>query len=304
MPLPSPGELINKRTIMIPDEAPAAQHYEASDIPPSFYCPLTLQVMYDPVMDTCGYSYERVAIEGWLNLYKSSPKAPERPVDMRSLIPNKAMKEVIHGVMGTKWVETKRQEMPSGSAEEFVSNARRHRLTRHACQYRRTIDCYLEDMSNIINVELLLSEDGTCAFEYESLNFRVEVSEHCSYFSLSCQSLLVEELTDDLRDRILRLDHFQTRGACVSLDENSNSLQLCYIRIISEVSSSKFGRILEDFLDTAVYLKKRLATPQMLDPSKSINDDDSKRKAEDNHMHKEGKSKAGKASANYLGIQG
>jgi len=41
--------------------------------PPSFYCPLTMNLMKDPVQDREGNTYERFAIEQWLQSNPTSP---------------------------------------------------------------------------------------------------------------------------------------------------------------------------------------------------------------------------------------
>lgn len=53
------------------------------DIPPNFICPLTLQIMEDPVQDTCGHTFERRAI---LNLFERSNN-PLCPISQKPLVP-------------------------------------------------------------------------------------------------------------------------------------------------------------------------------------------------------------------------
>jgi hypothetical protein len=43
------------------------------DVPDSYYCPLTFELMVDPVIDPDGHSYERTAIEEWLRINPVSP---------------------------------------------------------------------------------------------------------------------------------------------------------------------------------------------------------------------------------------
>lgn len=40
---------------------------------PNFYCPITGDVMSDPVIDRDGITYERVAIEEWIHRRATSP---------------------------------------------------------------------------------------------------------------------------------------------------------------------------------------------------------------------------------------
>ncbi|KAL9186885.1 hypothetical protein ACHAXT_010605 [Thalassiosira profunda] len=61
---------------------------------PSFYCPLTMAVMTDPVQDREGNSYEKDAIERWLTSHETSPITRNR-LRKRHLVPNRALKEAI-----------------------------------------------------------------------------------------------------------------------------------------------------------------------------------------------------------------
>ena len=60
---------------------------EDEKAPRDFICPLTLQVMRDPVLSRYGQNYERHAILEWLTLHKNCPLT-RRPLEMRGLIAN------------------------------------------------------------------------------------------------------------------------------------------------------------------------------------------------------------------------
>merc|ERR1719327_592295 len=60
----------------------------AMGIPPDFLCPITNEVMVDPVMAADGHSYERCAIERWFDLgHHTSPKT-NAALDSQVLIAN------------------------------------------------------------------------------------------------------------------------------------------------------------------------------------------------------------------------
>jgi len=44
--------------------------------PPSFFCPITLELMVNPVITSDGYSYERAAIQEWFTKYPRDTKSP------------------------------------------------------------------------------------------------------------------------------------------------------------------------------------------------------------------------------------
>lgn len=58
------------------------------------YCPITYQLMIDPVMDPEGYTYEREAIVNWLRSKSESPFT-RNPLHIDQLIPNRALKSAI-----------------------------------------------------------------------------------------------------------------------------------------------------------------------------------------------------------------
>ena len=62
--------------------------------PSEFYCPISHEVMRDPVVDTEGNSYERSAIEEWLSRNASSP-VTRQPLSKSQLKPNRALKDAI-----------------------------------------------------------------------------------------------------------------------------------------------------------------------------------------------------------------
>lgn len=64
------------------------------DIPDEFECPITKMVMEDPVIAADGRSYERSAIEEWLELHTTSPMT-NKVLSHRWLTPNLALKNLI-----------------------------------------------------------------------------------------------------------------------------------------------------------------------------------------------------------------
>lgn len=63
-------------------------------VPSTFFCPITGEIMKDPVVNMCGNTYERLAITEW---YKRSYKDPlfGQNVNNMHLFPNRALKELI-----------------------------------------------------------------------------------------------------------------------------------------------------------------------------------------------------------------
>lgn len=70
------------------------------DIPNSFKCPITLQIMNDPVIDHEGNSYERLAVLAWLQQHGTSP-ITRQPLRERDLTTNRALRDLIEAYLKT-----------------------------------------------------------------------------------------------------------------------------------------------------------------------------------------------------------
>ena len=70
-------------------------------MPPHMSCPITHEIMVDPVVTADGQSYERTAIEQWLQHSKTSPLTGE-PLANLSLTPNMALRRLIQ-----EWIATR-----------------------------------------------------------------------------------------------------------------------------------------------------------------------------------------------------
>ena len=65
-----------------------------NQIAQAFLCPITLEVMKDPVIDKEGNSYEKSAILEWLQTHDTSPMT-RRPLSAEDLSPNRALKDLL-----------------------------------------------------------------------------------------------------------------------------------------------------------------------------------------------------------------
>ena len=83
-----------------PKSPKSQQEYDANALdeePPELYlCPITHELMKDPVVCGDGFTYERAAIEAWLR-NKKHPVSPMtgEPVDPKAIIPNHSLKSDI-----------------------------------------------------------------------------------------------------------------------------------------------------------------------------------------------------------------
>jgi pSer/pThr/pTyr-binding forkhead associated (FHA) protein len=81
-----------------------------------FVCPITFEVMNDPVVGSDGHTYERGAIEKWLRSNSKSPRNGE-PLPNKTLVPNLNLKKLIQDLM-----------YEGGSGLYCVDNADKSRL--------------------------------------------------------------------------------------------------------------------------------------------------------------------------------
>jgi len=64
------------------------------EVPDGFICPISQEIMKDPVMDPEGNTYERCQIELWLSHHQRSPLT-NSPLTANRLIPNRALRDSI-----------------------------------------------------------------------------------------------------------------------------------------------------------------------------------------------------------------
>ena len=75
---------------------------EEEEPPADFICPITTEVMVDPVTAADGHSYERSAIERWLTTKSTSPLTGEE-LEFTRLFPNHTLRRMIR-----QWQEAAR----------------------------------------------------------------------------------------------------------------------------------------------------------------------------------------------------
>lgn len=68
--------------------------FQFVEIPKNLECPITCDIMVDPVFTADGETYERAAITTWLKENNTSPKTNEI-LEHKSLTPNRALKSQI-----------------------------------------------------------------------------------------------------------------------------------------------------------------------------------------------------------------
>jgi len=77
-----------------------------------FICPITQEVMRDPVIAEDGHTYEKDAIENWLEKSLTSPMT-RQPISPAKLIPNLALKQLID-----QWKDEQRKSKGKAKASD------------------------------------------------------------------------------------------------------------------------------------------------------------------------------------------
>ncbi|XP_032968978.1 WD repeat, SAM and U-box domain-containing protein 1 isoform X3 [Rhinolophus ferrumequinum] len=73
----------------------------SSEIPDEFICPITRELMQDPVIASDGYSYEKEAMENWISKKKRTSPMTNLVLPSVVLTPNRTLKMAIN-----RWLET------------------------------------------------------------------------------------------------------------------------------------------------------------------------------------------------------
>ncbi|KAL6603423.1 hypothetical protein ACP70R_043784 [Stipagrostis hirtigluma subsp. patula] len=84
-------------------------------IPNDFLCPISLEIMTDPVIIATGRTYERRSIQKWLDAGQRTCPKTQQPLSHLSLTPNFALKNLI-----LQWCEKNKVEMQMGEPEPVV----------------------------------------------------------------------------------------------------------------------------------------------------------------------------------------
>lgn len=104
-------------------------------IPPEeLRCPISLQLMYDPVIISSGQTYERVCIEKWFKDGHNTCPKTQQQLPHLSLTPNYCVKGLI-----ASWCEQNGVSVPEGPPESLDLNYWRLALSEHDATYSRSM---------------------------------------------------------------------------------------------------------------------------------------------------------------------
>ncbi|XP_073296941.1 U-box domain-containing protein 1-like [Primulina huaijiensis] len=138
---PQNQEDVKKRKIPLNNRNDISySHSMLFSIPDEYRCPISLELMKDPVIVTSGHTYDRNSIAQWINSgHHTCPKSGQRLIHM-ALIPNYAMRSLIH-----QWCQENNIPMESASSSSYTdqtSNKRRssETITDHISATKAAVD--------------------------------------------------------------------------------------------------------------------------------------------------------------------
>ena len=85
---------VGKPAVRIQERARLTPH-TLIHVPPSFLCPITMDLMREPVTCADGHSYERAAIERWLEKGHRTSPSTGAELPHKTLTPNHTMRKTI-----------------------------------------------------------------------------------------------------------------------------------------------------------------------------------------------------------------
>jgi Mg-chelatase subunit ChlD len=113
-------------------------------LPDEWYCPITMEIMTNPVIGSDGHTYEKTAIEQWLSVHNVSPLT-KAPMNKSQLVPNIALRNTIQEFTGPK-PSKKTVVAPYVPTEEKVTSS--YKVSK------------LEDGNYMIHLQVIPPKDG------------------------------------------------------------------------------------------------------------------------------------------------
>ena len=129
-------------------------------IPESFICPITQNIMIDPVISPYGISYEKYAIENWLCKNNVDPFS-QKPLKKEQLVRNFALKNAIREfvINFKKDYEKKKNNSLNSQNENVILNSENNNSDLNIQNNQNCDDNKIIDSQNDINFNTNISND-------------------------------------------------------------------------------------------------------------------------------------------------
>ncbi|KAF8006934.1 hypothetical protein BT93_K1048 [Corymbia citriodora subsp. variegata] len=116
------------------------------EVPPFFLCPISLEIMRDPVTVSTGITYDRESIETWLSTYKNSLcPVTKQPISDMDLTPNHTLRRLIqswcilNSSHGIERIPTPRAGVSKAQITEILRDAEKPHLQQKCLRRLRSI---------------------------------------------------------------------------------------------------------------------------------------------------------------------
>ncbi|KAM5562750.1 U-box domain-containing protein 15-like [Rosa sericea] len=124
-------------------------------IPNEFLCPITLEIMTDPVIVATGQTYERACIQKWLGSNHHTCPKTGQTLDHVSLAPNFALKNLIQ-----QWCEKNHFELPKKDSNAFSDGSTAEILEEISSLVYDLSSCQLDVLKEAIFKIRMLSKEN------------------------------------------------------------------------------------------------------------------------------------------------
>jgi hypothetical protein len=162
--------------------------------PGSFFCPLAKEIMFDPVLDANGKSYERKFLLRWLKDNRNNRD--------QFILPNIALRKAIHEHMGSQWVSKKVLEC--FAFKNGTDSSTSQKVTMFASPLRAKIASYLWSATSKLELNLQLNDEGCCVFKSKGITIILDVPERNGIFCFYTKNLILVDLEDSQRNQVFQ----------------------------------------------------------------------------------------------------
>ncbi|KAJ4879855.1 U-box domain-containing protein 45 [Raphanus sativus] len=142
--------------------------------PDELRCPISLQLMYDPVIIASGQTYERLCIEKWFSDGHSTCPKTQQQLSHLCLTPNYCVKALI-----SSWCEQNGVQVPDGPPESLDLNYWRLALSVSESSGKSVGSCKFKDVKVVPLEESGTIKEESCELEYQE-EAEVTLVERCS----------------------------------------------------------------------------------------------------------------------------
>lgn len=138
--------------------------------PQEYKCPISMRLMYDPVIIASGRTFERIWIERWFNEGNDTCPITNTKLDHSSVTPNSAVKDLI-----TKWSSKHEIIVPNPCLQSFPASISR---SISSCSGSiASFGSFMDDLSLQVSSVSIRSSNMSCESDFSDNNGDNELNE-------------------------------------------------------------------------------------------------------------------------------